>query len=816
MAADGCCYLSDDMERGKCMLRFVCKNESLEAIPENMLTLGHPRRLIELLIQRGIDTPEKARKYLYPKKSDLHDPMLMQDMDKAVAVVRDAIAKKEEIVVFGDYDVDGVTATAILLTYLRKQGAKVDFYIPDRHGEGYGLNIAAIEQIASRAKLLITVDCGITCPDEVARARELGMRVIITDHHQLGPQLPQCEAVLNPLLGSYPFRRLCGAGVAFKLVQALGGEEAIEPLWELAAMATIADIVPLMDENRVIVTYGLLAMAKTQRPGLIALMESAGVDSQKVNSSDVAFRMAPRINAGGRLALASRGVELLTTRRLDTAREIAAELDSDNNKRREIEMEIYQQADDKVRAEIDFRHERAVVICGEGWNPGVIGLAASRIVEKYKWPAILLSEENGICVGSARSIPGVDIHQAMATCRDLFIRFGGHAQAAGLTLEKKNVPEFKKRLTQAIIEQCSPEAFIPTDEYDLELELSEITEELIDAFSSMQPTGFGNPAPVFCLRGVQTADVRTIGKENAHLRMRLSQNGEMRNAIGFRMGDRAQSMPETIEAVVTLSINVWQDKRSVQCELRSYKAYMPPKAFLVECQRRSGELIGGFVLTLPLPKSEFSDRIEKMNLEQAKEILSGELLKGYQGTILCVHSLSALKMISVHMALIRAQLDYAVGNLSDIRVFNTLVMTPDWEKIDCDPIAIVSLDGFLGDGERSQVLARFPKARIIEVSDLAHHSAELAAKLLPSDEQMRDLFRTLRRMEKVEYTLSALAVQTDLTEDSVLCAMRVFEQLSLMEMSFQPFQYKLLTSGKVSLENSLLRQEMIRLSQLRK
>ena len=798
------------------MLRFVCKNESLEAIPENMLTLGHPRRLIELLIQRGIDTPEKARKYLYPKKSDLHDPMLMQDMDKAVAVVRDAIAKKEEIVVFGDYDVDGVTATAILLTYLRKQGAKVDFYIPDRHGEGYGLNIAAIEQIASRAKLLITVDCGITCPDEVARARELGMRVIITDHHQLGPQLPQCEAVLNPLLGSYPFRRLCGAGVAFKLVQALGGEEAIEPLWELAAMATIADIVPLMDENRVIVTYGLLAMAKTQRPGLIALMESAGVDSQKVNSSDVAFRMAPRINAGGRLALASRGVELLTTRRLDTAREIAAELDSDNNKRREIEMEIYQQADDKVRAEIDFRHERAVVICGEGWNPGVIGLAASRIVEKYKWPAILLSEENGICVGSARSIPGVDIHQAMATCRDLFIRFGGHAQAAGLTLEKKNVPEFKKRLTQAIIERCSTEAFIPTDEYDLELELSEITEELIDAFSSMQPTGFGNPAPVFCLRGVQTADVRTIGKENAHLRMRLSQNGEMRNAIGFRMGDRAQSMPETIEAVVTLSINVWQDKRSVQCELRSYKAYMPPKAFLVECQRRSGELIGGFVRTLTLPKSEFSDRIEKMNLEQAKEILSGELLKGYQGTILCVHSLSALKMISVHMALIRAQLDYAVGNLSDIRVFNTLVMTPDWEKIDCDPIAIVSLDGFLGDGERSQVLARFPKARIIEVSDLAHHSAELAAKLLPSDEQMRDLFRTLRRMEKVEYTLSALAVQTDLTEDSVLCAMRVFEQLSLLEMSFQPFQYKLLPSGKVSLENSLLRQEMIRLSQLRK
>ena len=816
MAAEGCCYLSNDVERGRSMLRYVGKNESLESIPENMLALGQPRRLIELLIQRGIDTPEKAKKYLNPQKSDLHDPALMQDMDKAVAVIRDAIARKEEIVVFGDYDVDGVTATAILLTYLRKQGAKVDFYIPDRHGEGYGLNIAAIEQIASRAKLLITVDCGITCPDEVARARELGMRVIITDHHQLGPTLPQCEAVLNPLLGNYPFRRLCGAGVAFKLVQALGGEEAIEPLWELAAMATIADIVPLMDENRVIVTYGLRAMAKTQRPGLIALVESAGVDSQKVSSSDVAFRMAPRINAGGRLALASRGVELLTTRRLDTAREIAAELDSDNNKRREIEMEIFQQADEKVREEIDFRHERAVVVCGEGWNPGVIGLAASRIVEKYKWPTILLSEENGICVGSARSVSGVDIHQAMATCRDLFIRFGGHAQAAGLTLEKKNVQEFKRRLTQAILEQCSPEAFIPTDEYDLELELPEITEELVEAFSAMQPTGFGNPAPVFCLRGVQTADVRTIGKENAHLRMRLSQNGEMRSAIGFRMGDRAQSMPETIEAVVTLSINVWQDKRSVQCELRSYKAYMPPKAFLVECQKQSGELIGGFIRTLTLPKTQFSDRIERMNLERAKGVLSGELLKGYQGTVLCVHSLSALKMVSVHMALIRAQLDYAIGNLSDIRVFNTLVMTPDWEKIDCDPCAIVALDGFLGDGERAQVLARFPKARVIEVTDLVHHSAEQAARLLPTDDQMRDLFRTLRKMEKVEYTVYVIAAQTGLSEESVLCAVRIFEQLSLLQLDLQPFQYRLLPTGKVSLENSVLRQEMIRLGKMRK
>ena len=336
------------------MLRFMPKQDKEREIPEALRSLGVPHQLLCLLLDRGIDTPEKIDRYLHPRMEDLHDPMRMQDMDKAVAVIRDALAKNEEIVVFGDYDVDGVTATAILLTYLRKQGAKAGYYIPDRHGEGYGLNMAAVEQIASHARLLITVDCGITCPNEVARAQELGMRVIVTDHHQLGPQLPDCAAVLNPLLGDYPFRRLCGAGVAFKLVQALGGMEAIESLWELAALATIADIVPLLDENRVIVSFGLKAMAHTQRPGLIALMESAGVDAKNVTASDVAYRMAPRINAGGRLALASRGVELLTTRRMEIAREISEELNQDNTRRRELELEIFAQADEMARREIDF------------------------------------------------------------------------------------------------------------------------------------------------------------------------------------------------------------------------------------------------------------------------------------------------------------------------------------------------------------------------------------------------------------------------------------------------------------------------------
>lgn len=792
------------------MLRLIPKNQQKRQIPPELASLGLPERLLELLLDREIDTPEKIERYLHPKREDLLDPMLMQDMDKAVNVIRDAIEKHEEITVFGDYDVDGVTATAILLTYLRKQGAQVGFYIPDRHGEGYGLNIAAIEQIATHSKLLITVDCGITCAAEVARAKELGMRVIVTDHHQLGPQIPECEAVLNPLLGHYPFRRLCGAGVAFKLVQAMGGTEAIELLWELAALATIADIVPLMDENRVIVYYGLAAMAATQRPGLIALMESAGVDMQKVSSSDVAFRMAPRINAGGRLALASRGVQLLTTRRMDTAREIAEELNQDNIRRRELEIEIFQQADEMTRQQIDFMNERAIVVCGEGWNPGVIGLAASRLVEKYKWPTILLSRDGDICVGSARSIPGVNIHEAMSTCRDLFIRFGGHAQAAGLTIEAKNVPEFKRRLSEAIREQAAPEAFIPTEEYDLELELSEMTEAFVDAFSAMQPTGFGNPAPVFCVRGVHTTDVRTIGKDGAHLRMRLAQGSDMRSAIGFRMGDRAANLPEVIEAIITLSINVWQDKRSVQCELRQMQAYMPGKAFIAECQRQSERISNAMLSTLCLPDQK-AENIERMTLEQAKTVLASEFEKGYQGILIGVHTLAALKLLNVHLAVMHAQLDYVLEKTEDIRGFNTLVMVPDWANIAFSPRLIVAMDGMLSDGERVLVKEKFPKARVIEVTDMRTQSSSAACRLLPDDSSLRQLYRALRQREKTDCTMNVLSAATGLEEDMIRCGMRIMQQLGLIEYTLYPLSFKVLPSGKVSLEDSSLRAKLIRM-----
>ncbi|MFR3405067.1 MAG: DHHA1 domain-containing protein [Christensenellales bacterium] len=421
-----------------------------------------------------------------------------------------------------------------------------------------------------------------------------------------------------------------------------------------------------------------------------------------------------------------------------------------------------------------------------------------------------VSRDGDICVGSARSIPGVNIHEAMSTCRDLFIRFGGHAQAAGLTIEAKNVPEFKRRLSEAIREQAAPEAFIPTEEYDLELELSEMTEAFVDAFSAMQPTGFGNPAPVFCVRGVHTTDVRTIGKDGAHLRMRLAQGSDMRSAIGFRMGDRAANLPEVIEAIITLSINVWQDKRSVQCELRQMQAYMPGKAFIAECQRQSEKISNAMLSTLCLPDQK-AENIERMTLEQAKTVLASEFEKGYQGILIGVHTLAALKLLNVHLAVMHAQLDYVLEKTEDIRGFNTLVMVPDWANIAFSPRLIVAMDGMLSDGERVLVKEKFPKARVIEVTDMRTQSSSAACRLLPDDSSLRQLYKALRQREKTDCTMNVLSAATGLEEDMIRCGMRIMQQLGLIEYTLYPLSFKVLPSGKVSLEDSSLRAKLIRM-----
>ena len=812
------------------MLRFISRASHPGAVPPELLDYPIHPQLLTLLCQRGINTKAALDRYLNPKRSDLYSPFLLPGMERATEVILDSLNKGERITVFGDYDVDGVTATAILLSYLRSLGGNADYYIPDRHGEGYGLNLDAVERIAENSKLLITVDCGITCIKEVARACELGMRVIVTDHHQIGPELPECEAVINPLLGDYPFRRLCGAGVAFKIVQALGGMEAVAPYWDLAALATIADIVPLLDENRVIVKYGLDDMAAALRPGILALMEVAGMmvpdettgesvpKGKAITSSDIAFRIAPRINAGGRLAKASRSVELLITDDLKTAREIASELDKDNEERRKLEQEIFLEADRRVREEINFLEDRAIIICGEGWNTGVIGLAAARLVEKYRWPCVLLSDTDGTCTGSARSIPGVDIHEALSACSDLFERFGGHAQAAGLTMRRDALPEFRRRLNETIRNSFSPDAFIPSEEYDLELKLSDITETLVNSFSGMQPNGFGNQQAVFYLCGVRTAELRRIGKDNSHLRMKLVDDAVSCQAIGFRMGERADDMPEQIDAIIALSVNEWQGIRSVQCELKQTAPFSPAKSFLTMCNRRRDEIdldALRFMSMKPRPRDREHEEIEHCSLTGLPAYLREMLTASVQGVVFVIHSTDALQLLIPHLALlgIQSRMDYVLHAPEDPRGFHTLILSPYWWLINPAVKRIVMLDSFLSESEEDYVLKRFGAEKLILVDPVSKQSAgKQAARLLPDDSEFRELWRILRRREGIEATLSEFAAETKSSIGRVMCGIQVFRELGLLnDFQAHPLSYKLVHNVRTSLNDSPLRNALIRL-----
>ena len=386
------------------MLRYERRLEAPTRFPRPE---GMSPALHALLCARGVASAEDARAFLNPGPESLHDPFLLSDMARATARIRAALDAGETICVYGDYDVDGVSASAILCGYLKDRGADARVYLPSRHSEGYGLNEGAVRQIAGWAGLMVTVDCGVTSVELVALSKSLGLDVIVTDHHQPAEALPDCP-VVNPLLAGYPFPHLCGAGVAWKLVQALSGDMAMDRV-DIAALATVADVVPLTGENRIIVRLGLDAINARPRPGIAALIDAAGLSDKPVTSTSVAFQLAPRLNAGGRLGSAMRSLALVTETDPERAASQAMALEAENTRRRQVEAEILAEAEEMLKG-FDFAAHRALILRGKGWNTGVIGLAASRLVEAYHYPVVLLSDDGEKLTGSCRSIEGVDIH----------------------------------------------------------------------------------------------------------------------------------------------------------------------------------------------------------------------------------------------------------------------------------------------------------------------------------------------------------------------------------------------------------------------
>ncbi|WML40679.1 single-stranded-DNA-specific exonuclease RecJ [Neobacillus sp. OS1-2] len=522
-----------------------------------------------LLVNRGLDTVESARYFLFGKDG-FHDPYLLKGMDLAVDRIREAIEAHEPILIYGDYDADGVSSTSVLMITLRDLGANVDFYIPNRFTEGYGPNEAAFRQAAENGiKLIITVDTGISAVHEAAIAKELGIDLIITDHHEPGPVLPVALAIIHPKHPEsiYPFRELAGVGVAFKLAQALYGKVP-EHLFEIAVIGTIADLVSLKDENRLIAKKGLENLKASQNIGLKAILKLAGVDPMGINEETIGFTLAPRINAVGRLEDADLAVQLILTEDPEEAQQLAEEMDALNKTRQAIVNTITEEAIEEVEKNFPTTSNKVLVIGKEGWNAGVIGIVASKLVEKYYRPTIVLNidPEKGVAKGSARSIAGFDLFKNLSTCRELLPHFGGHSMAAGMTLKLEDVAELRTRLNLLAEEQLTAEDFIPVTYLDEEVLLENIHLSALEELNLLSPFGMDNPKPKVLIKNVDLANMRKIGNEQKHLKVIVNDGSANLDGVGFGLGALADQISPVsqISLIGELSINEWNNIRKPQ------------------------------------------------------------------------------------------------------------------------------------------------------------------------------------------------------------------------------------------------------------
>jgi single-stranded-DNA-specific exonuclease len=563
--------------------RWKIKNLSDEAPVVNLSqALNISDILSKLLVLRGITNFDEAKKYFRPSIDYFHDPFLMDGMNLATQRIIEAITENHLIYIFGDYDVDGTGSTALMYLFLKELGANVRFYIPQRLVEGYGISRAGIDFVKSRdADLLISVDCGITAVEETDYAKSLGIDLIICDHHQPKEQIPNAYAVLDPIKPgcNYPFKYLSGAGVAFKLAQGLseriGKRDLPLKYLDFVALAASADIVPLIDENRILVKEGLDLINRNPRPGIHALIRSCNIDAGSLTSGQIVFTLAPRINAVGRLGDAERAVELLITESKQKALELAKVLESENYERRKIDENTLDAALVKVENSIDLEKEIAIILHEENWHPGVIGIVASRLVEKYYRPTIMLTTVDGVAKGSARSISNFDIYSALKKCEDVLIHFGGHKAAAGLAVEIDKLDEFRTKFNRIAKETISEIDLLPELEIDSEVKFSEITPKFLRIIEQFAPFGPKNLRPVFVARDVEVVNYpKLVG--NNHLVLSLKQSGCDRvfDSIGFQMGSFYQLLTKArtfIDIVFTIDKSSRDGKEFPQLRLKDIR-----------------------------------------------------------------------------------------------------------------------------------------------------------------------------------------------------------------------------------------------------
>ena len=635
-----------------------------------MVANGIPPLPAIVLCARGLDTPQKARDFLDDREELLHDPFLLKDMDRAVARIRKALEHKETIAVYGDYDVDGITATCLLTDFLRRQGANVVFYIPDRMEEGYGLSHQAVELLHEQGvTLIVTVDCGITAVEETVHAAGLGIDVVITDHHECKEVLPDAAAVVNPHRADcqYPFPCLAGVGVAFKLALALGGaerrRELLEEYADLTAIGTVADVMQLTDENRAIVRLGLQALTHTRRPGLRSLIREAGAEDKPLTASTIGYTLAPRINASGRMGCASMAGELLLTENPARAEDLARQLCALNRERQAIEGAIYE--DCVARLDRQGGSHSVIVLAHEGWHQGVVGIVASRLAEKYSCPAFMICLQDGKGKGSCRSFGGFNLFAALEQNAGLLEDFGGHELAAGFTINEENIDTFRARMETAVLERTGGEAMISVLQADAQItDPTLFTLEGGESLSLLEPFGAGNPKPVFVLSGASVLSMFEVGG-GRHLKLRLRHQGATFEAIFFSANTAhlALAPGDRVDVAFTPQINEFRGARSVQlqiCDLQTAPTRAQAERSLFE-RLRAGEPLSPAEARSILPSREEFEAVwrylkrhasnsplEDNPARLAKNIAKAHHIReGYARTMVCIQVFDERGLIRV-------------------------------------------------------------------------------------------------------------------------------------------------------------------------
>lgn len=523
--------------------------------------------LATILVNRNIIQEDDVRLFLNPTRDDFYDPFLITDMEVAVERIIQAIENKEKITIYGDYDVDGITSITVLKSFLKDVGLETVAYIPNRLNEGYGLNKNAIDKIAkSGCNLMITVDCGISGIEEIEYANSLGIQTIVTDHHEAGNELPNAIAVIDNKRkdSKYPFRELAGVGVVFKVIQALGirlglKEEAYLKYLDIVCVGTISDIVPLVDENRVIAKLGLMLIKQTRNIGLKSIINSSGYS--KIDSNMISFGVAPRVNACGRMGKAEEALELFLSQNINEVNELTKKLNEHNRERQETEKAIFENAVAMIEKE-KLNENNAIIVGGENWHHGVIGIVSSKITEMYFKPSILLSfEEDGIGKGSGRSIPGFDLHEALMQCLDTIEKFGGHSMAVGITIKKENLKKFREEF-ETIATQNHIDEIMPIINIDAKVNLSDINKEMVNSLKQLEPFGEGNKMPIFAFKNLKIDSIRALS-EGKHLKLTLKDNNYMINAIGFNIGHLAEEyrIGDKVDVAGVLEINTFGRSR---------------------------------------------------------------------------------------------------------------------------------------------------------------------------------------------------------------------------------------------------------------